>query len=528
MISGRHIIFIVLISAAITALILSLIAWKRRTTARLPSIYFAICMVGVFIYNFGYAMEISKSTLPEIMFWVRFQHWGIWVLAPTWLLFSLCLTGNEKLITPFRIAVLSIISIILLLTAQTLGGHNLYHLNPCLNTTGVFPTFNYDRGLVAWLGIVYISLCLLISAFLFSNMLFRAAPAFRKQAAIFLVGSLVPWIGMLLYSFGLTPYNLDMSPLGLSMSGVIASLGFLKFRLLDIVPLARDVVFESMSDGVLVLDTHNRIIDFNLGLQAMLPNLRKAYVGTSVFETLASYPVLLRLIKENSSEAVELQTNLTEETNYYLGNLVALHDRRKKKVGKVVTLHEYTQVKQLLGQLEELAVRDSLTGVYNRRHFNRSIDDEFYRLQRYGGTLSLIVLDIDHFKRINDTYGHMVGDAALRLLAEICSEILRKSDTLVRFGGDEFIILLPQTNSTAAVNLAQRLRTAIEQQRVEYDNHSFLVTASFGVASVDSPGNISRDELIRRADNAVYEAKETGRNRVCVSNSLASAAFTQE
>jgi len=522
MISGRNIIFIVLISAAITALILSITAWKRRTTARLPSIYLAICMVGVFIYNFGYAMEISKSTLPEIMFWVRFQHWGIWVLAPTWLLFSLCLTGNEKLITPFRIAVLSIVSIALFFTAQTLGGHNLYHLNPRLNTTGPFPIFCYDRGLVTWLGIVYISLCLLISTLLFINMLFRAAPAFRKQAAIFLAGSLVPWIGTLLYAFGLTPYNLDMSPLGLSMSGVIASLGFLKFRLLDIVPLARDVIFEGMSDGVLVLDTHDRIVDFNPGLQAMLPNFRKAYVGTSVFEVLASYPVLLKLIKENSSEAVELQTNAAGETNYYLGNLVALHDRRKKKVGKTLTLHDYTQVKQLLEQLEELSIRDSLTGVYNRRYFHKVTDDEFYRLQRYGGTLSLIMLDIDHFKRINDTYGHLAGDAALRLLAEICSKILRKSDTMVRFGGDEFIILLPQTNSTAAVNLAQRLRKAVEQQCIEYENQSLFMTASFGVASVDSPDIVFLDELIRCADNAVYEAKETGRNRVCVSNSLTS------
>lgn len=528
MIFGRHIIFIVLISAALTALILSVTAWKRRSTSRLPSIYFAICMVGVFIYNFGYAMEISRSTLPEIMFWVRFQHWGIWVLVPTWLLFSLCLTGKEKVITPFWIAVLSIVSIALFLTAQTLGGHNLYHLNPRLNTTGPFPIFCYDRGLVTWFGIVYISLCLLISTLLFINMLFRAAPAFRKQAAIFLAGSLIPWIGMLLYAFGLTPYNLDTSPFALSMSGVIASLGFLKFRLLDIVPLAYDVIFEGMSDGVLVLDTRDRIININPRLKTMLPDLSKECAGLSVFEALASYPVLLKLIKENSSEAVELQINLAEEINYYLASLVALHDRRKMKVGKIIKLNDYTQVKQLLMQLEELSIRDSLTGVYNRRYFDKLIDEEFYRLQRYGGALSLIVLDVDYFKRVNDTYGHMAGDAALRLLVEICSGILRKSDTLARFGGDEFIILLPQTNSTAAVNLAQRLQTAIEQQCVEYKNHSFFVAASFGVASVDSSSNVSGDELIRCADNAVYEAKETGRNRVCMSKPFNSAASIQE
>ncbi len=485
-----------------------------------PAIYFSLCMAAVSIYSFGYVMEISSDTLPDVMFWVRFQHWGIQAVTPTWFLFSIYLAGKEKLITPKRIVALCIIPVFLLLAAQTLGGRNLWHLNPRLNTAGPFPTFTYDRGFIALLGTAYSSLCLAISTILFAITLVRVAPAFRKQAAILLVGSLTPWLGMLLYMFGLTPYNLDFAPLALSLSGLFFALGFLRFRLLDIAPLARDIIFEGMSDGVLVLDTRDRIMDFNPRLHAILPEVCKTSSGFSVFEALAAYPALAELIKENVSKTVELQVTRGGTSIYYQSSLTLLFDRNKKAVGKIITIHDHTQVKQLLQQLEDLATLDGLTNIYNRRHFNELAAREVYRLQRYGGALSLIVLDLDHFKRINDTHGHMAGDAALRTVAHTCRGVLRHADILGRFGGEEFIILLPETDQTAAAVIAEKLRKAFEQQRIKYEDRSFAVTASFGVAGVTSSADASLEELFRRADQAVYEAKEAGRNRVCVCDSL--------
>lgn len=516
----RLVIIIILISAGVLDLLLSAIAWKRRDSAGPPATYFSVCMAAVSIYSFGYAMEISSSTLPDIMLWVRVQHWGIQAVTPTWLLFSMYLTGKEKFITRKRIAALWIIPVILFLAAQTLGKHNLWHLNPGLNTAGPFPTFTYERGFISLLGIAYSSVCLALSTILFTITLFRAAPAFRKQTSILLIGSLIPWFGMLLYMFGLTPYNLDFAPLALSLSGLFFALGFLRFGLLDIVPLARDVIFEGMSDGVLVLDTRDRIMDFNPRLQSILPDVQKKSIGCPASETLTAYPVLLKLIKENSSENIEFQIENAEVSCYYRSSLALLSDWNQRPVGKIITVHDHTEVKQLLGKLEQLATLDGLTGVYNRRHFNELAIREIYRVQRYGGALSLIVLDLDHFKRINDTYSHMAGDAALRTVAQTCRTVLRQSDILGRFGGEEFVILLPETDQTAAVAFAQKLRMLLEQQRIQYEDSSFIVTASFGVAGVPSPSNASLEELFRRADQAVYEAKETGRNRVCVCNQL--------
>jgi diguanylate cyclase (GGDEF)-like protein len=255
-------------------------------------------------------------------------------------------------------------------------------------------------------------------------------------------------------------------------------------------------------------------------LQAVLSTVRSASVGFPVFEALAPYPVLLDLIKENASKNVELQVDRDGASCYYQCTLTALFSWNKKAVGKIITIHDHTQVKQLLEQLEVLATRDGLTGVYNRRHFNELATREVYRVKRYGGALSLIVLDLDLFNRINDTYGHMAGDAALKTVAQTCRGVLRQSDILGRFGGEEFVILLSETDQTAAAVLAQKLRMALEQQRIQYEDRSFVVTASFGVACVASPTDTSLEDLFRRADQAVYEAKETGRNRVCVCNSL--------
>jgi diguanylate cyclase (GGDEF)-like protein len=513
----RALIIIILLSAAVVTLSLSVIAWRRRASAGPPAIYFSLCMAAVSIYSFGYGMEVSSSTLPDIMFWVRFQHWGIQAVTPTWFLFSICLAGKEKFITPKRIAALFVIPVFLLLAAQTLGTYNLWHLNPGLNTAGPFPTFTYERGFIAWLGTAYSSLCLAFSTILFTVMLFTAAPAFRKQAAILLTGSLIPWFGLLLYMFGLTPYNLDFAPLALSLSGLFFALGFLRFRLLDIVPLARDVVFEGMSDGVLVLDIRDRIIDFNPCLQTILPEIRKTSIGFPVFEALTAYPVLLKRIQENSSETAELRITRAGASYYYQCSLMPLFGWRKKPVGKIIAIHDHTQVKQLLERLEEIANLDGLTRLYNRRHFNVLAAKEVYRFQRYGGALSLIMLDLDHFKLINDTHGHMAGDAALKTVAQTCRETLRQSDIIGRFGGEEFVILLPGTDQTAAAQFAQKLRSALEQGQVQYEELCFVVTASFGVAGMTSPANASLEELFRCADRAVYEAKETGRNRVCVS-----------
>lgn len=215
------------------------------------------------IYSLGYAMELLQDTLAEMMFWVRFEHWGIQLLAPTWLLFVITLSGNERWITPARVAVLYGIAILFLISSQTLGGANLFHANPRVDTSGNFPTFQYDRTGINYLALAFYSLCIFFSIVLFTQQYFRLPAPFRAQIIISWIALILPWIGGTLYIMEVTPHYLDTTPLTLSISILIFTLGFFRFGTLDIVPLARDVIFEGMSEAALVLDHQNRVLDFN-------------------------------------------------------------------------------------------------------------------------------------------------------------------------------------------------------------------------------------------------------------------------
>ena len=177
-------------------------------------------------------------------------------------------------------------------------------------------------------------------------------------------------------------------------------------------------------------------------------------------------------------------------------------------------------------KLKRMAVQDSLTNVYNRRFFQERLEQEFARSRRYHRSLSLIMIDIDNFKNVNDRAGHLGGDAALTKVAGTLVDAVRRVDIVARYGGDEFGIILPETDLHAALRLAHRLRERVVEHSLTLDDEIGRLTASIGVAA------LSRDiekphDLLARADQALYQAKATGRNRVCSGLTLTRPASNQ-
>ena len=170
---------------------------------------------------------------------------------------------------------------------------------------------------------------------------------------------------------------------------------------------------------------------------------------------------------------------------------------------------------RLFQELEQLSTVDQLTGLHNRWQFNATALLEFERSLRHDLPLSVIMMDIDHFKRVNDTYGHAAGDSVLVEVAAVCMRGIRSSDIHARYGGEEFCFLLPQTDLNEAHSLAERLRAAVAELHFESDGQDFTVTASFGV-SERLDGEDSLENLIERSDQSLYEAKKGGRNRVMI------------
>lgn len=167
--------------------------------------------------------------------------------------------------------------------------------------------------------------------------------------------------------------------------------------------------------------------------------------------------------------------------------------------------------------LSEISARDSLTGLYNRWYVMEKIDSEMNRSIRHGSPVSLIMLDIDHFKRVNDSFGHSAGDRVLRSVGQVLRDSCRVYDVAGRYGGEEFCIVLPETRVGNTSVVAERIRERLAASRFEVGADSVVVTASIGIAGIDSSeveGAVSSSTLIDRADQALYSAKHHGRNRV--------------
>ncbi|MEA1924008.1 MAG: GGDEF domain-containing protein [Pseudomonadota bacterium] len=212
--------------------------------------------------------------------------------------------------------------------------------------------------------------------------------------------------------------------------------------------------------------------------------------------------MLSRFVLYSTAEPTAKESQLF---NYCLQHL-------KKRVSEAISRQD----------LEKSARLDALTGLHNRRHFDEIIKKESERAERYHHPTSLIMLDLDYFKKVNDNFGHQTGDLVLQSLGKILLEQVRQSDTPCRYGGEEFALILPETGLCEAQRIAERIRQAIEQQNIITHNNIHLrVTASLGIASTD---NNRTTDLIAAADQALYRAKESGRNQIATSQNTPHSA----
>lgn len=212
-----------------------------------------------------------------------------------------------------------------------------------------------------------------------------------------------------------------------------------------------------------------------------------------------------------------------EDYMYQNTTMLPLTDAHGNVAHICVIIYDVTKVavnsRQLQGanaQLEQLSRTDRLTGLYNRGYWEECLNQEFARHRRNHNTSSLVIFDIDHFKRVNDNYGHPAGDAVIRRVAELTRQHMRSTDIAGRYGGEEFVVLLPDTDLKGAVTFAERLRIAIQDTSVVHAEHTLTFTISLGIALLSGNTCESHSQLIEHADQALYQSKEGGRNRVSV------------
>jgi diguanylate cyclase (GGDEF)-like protein len=239
------------------------------------------------------------------------------------------------------------------------------------------------------------------------------------------------------------------------------------------------------------------------------------------------------LLTEHSREEIEISSDIPRTLELVI---TPIHDRLGALEGRIIVAYDVTERKllenklteannllklqladidALTARLHEQAIRDPLTGAFNRRFFAESLDKEAARAVRENIQFSVIIMDVDHFKQFNDTYGHKCGDIVLQALAGFLNDNTRRGDIVCRYGGEEFVILMPDASLESAYIRAEFLRSKFEQLEVEYDGQKLKCTISLGVASYPIHATDS-DSLLIVADHALYESKSHGRNRVTV------------
>lgn len=517
----QFLITLIVMLNAFSVLAVLAVFWDKGAFARRPAL--TALMFATFVYVFGYALEMAGFALEWKRYALLVEYAGI-VAVPPLLLEVVGSFGGVGWLRRWEVRILTWgLSVATYLTFATSGRHELFYAGLAVVPDGPL------RNLVVDPGPVYLALqgYLAVSIFGANVVLIRAwlrsDRSGRGPLFTLMVASLLPWFASLAYLLGWTPWNLDGPPFLLLPLSLLILWSVRTQALTELRPIARDRVVERLRDPVLVLGHDDRIVDVNAAARALLLRIEPAYEPEgrplAAFDGLAHWagrPAIA--VPKRPSEGVLRSTGDRDDELHLDGRvlraeLTEILDGRGRSSGRVLTLHDVTTYERMQSRLTTLATTDPLTGLPNRR---RLFDVARRWIEREGpkGTpLAVVVLDLDHFKHVNDTWGHEAGDRVLRRLAQVIAVEVRSGDMVARLGGEEFVILLPGARVDVARSIAERIRTAIEGTTVHTPQASITVTASLGLA-VRTEGAYAFEALLKEADDALYRAKMAGRNRI--------------
>ncbi len=636
--------------ATLLNIVVSLLSWQRRHTE--SGKYFSYAMLGITLWTLAAGLRYAVTSLSYKIFFATLETWGYMTAMPLMTLSAMSFAGRGNWARRPWVRLLFLLfsaSTILLVNTNSLHGWVWSRFIESNHNIVIFehgPAFGYIM-LVGYAMIVIILVQLL-------GIIRKGSRIARRQGWLLLSAATLPLAANIIYHFSPWSHSgIDWTSVTYSVTGVIYLWALNRAYLFDIIPIARQQLFENLRDGMIALNTVGEIADINAAAAHMLNASPGALIGKSLtalapntapllescpetetraefkiesapqrcFDLLISpiqdkYAVILgRLlifrdisrIKENElrllqlTQAVEqspisviitdLKGNIqyanpkfSELTGYThqeaLGRNASINQsgqtpretytkmwqsllagqiwhgeflNRKKNgelyweeavIGPVtdesgnvlnfiatkvdITLRKQSEtalresnillaarlaeIESLQAHLQEQVIRDPLTKLHNRRFLNETIQQEFLRAERNAQSISIILLDIDHFKSINDKYGHSAGDACLLKLADILLQSGRRTDITCRYGGEEFIILLPDTPARGARQHAEDLRQKVARAVFTIDDRSLQFTISLGIATFPQDGE-HFTELIQRADESLYASKRRGRNR---------------
>lgn len=406
-------------------------------------------------------------------------------------------------------------------------------------------TLHYLHGPLFWVMIAYSYVLVVASLLVIVLAIGRHDRGYRGQFVAVLLFATFPVLASVGYVLELTPIpGLDPTPIAFAVTAVGLAWSLLRQGLLTVVPIAQATVLKNLQDAVVVIDSGDRVALVNDAFKAWF-GVHGSVIGQDVATLLSAWPEVQEALvseqedeegQEGQDQRKDQQVRLDYPSRRFLDiSRGEVRDERGRLRGRVVVLRDVTALRLTERQLREAnirlttqlqtietlqeglreqALRDSLTGLYNRRYLEETIGRELARVGRDGQHLSLLMIDLDHFKTVNDEFGHAAGDRVLRWFGDLVRTKLRPGDIACRYGGEEFVLLMPTASRATALERADQIRVAFRQLVGIASDHQYGdVTLSAGVAVFPEDAT-EASELRRKADAALYTAKRAGRDRV--------------
>jgi len=499
-----------LMIAGMICLTAGVLVLQRRHTAP------ATIPLGMFLFalswwDFTYSLFWAKAPAPYPNFWLYVTYVGAVIAPPALMLFAMQLSGIGHWVKPPVLLALGAVSLLVLISLFTDSWHGLFFAGKQTQGIGMI----LHGGPVFWMHVFYSYLLILTAFIVLIRRFMQTTGIYRKQIGVVLIGIGFPWLNSFIFVLGFGPFpNADNTPLSFSFAGLAFTYALLRYNLLDILPIARHVLIENMSDGVIVVDAQNRLVDINPAAEQVLGLSSKSRIGEPVGYFLSTWSELVEAFYAVREAQTIIPIGEPPHTYFDL-KISPLYDDHHRFLGRLVVWRDITLLKKAQADLQEQAIRDALTGLYNRRYLDETLERELARAMREGQPVSFVMLDIDHFKDVNDTFGHNEGDAVLQKLATLLLSHTRVDDIVCRYGGEEFLIVLPNVNTEISFQVAERWRRSFVGLTMPLAPVEVKFTLSCGISEFPIDGD-TKEELISTADKALYRAKRAGRNRVVI------------
>ncbi len=489
-------------------------------------------------WAFCYAIITVAPTLELKILWLKLENFGILTVPVFWFLFTVQYAQMDKWLTRSTGALLFVIPAIALVFIFSKSLFPLYYPSvrlfagpdsPLVITRGPWYVFTAIYSYI----LNVVGMGVLIWRFIFYRNIYR------RQLFILVGAVLIPSIFNLFYQFAptITPtvsVPIDLTPISFTITAFLLTTGVFGLRLFDLMPIARHTIMENIPEMIFVVDAHDRVLDANSAAQKALGKSLEEIIGKDPLEVFREWPQLINRFWTAEAEMKDEIQIPGDPPRILEINISPLFNVLKRLDGWVIVARDITErkwlendlkysneslsnqlaeIEHLRAELAEQAIHDPLTNAYNRRYLSEFLEKEVARAQRERTSVTVVILDADNFKQFNDSYGHKCGDLILQAITKFLVDHSRRSDVVCRYGGEEFVILMPNMPLEIGYERAEAWRQSFSETPIPYEGIELFATFSAGVATFPQHGQTG-EALLQSADKALLQAKAAGKNRV--------------